>query len=266
MRAAIFITGALALTSCGGGGGNGQAVGLQPISSNDGVPPEQYIGFLINKPPGQQAQVSAMKLDIESGNLNAFSGQMSFSWQDCIPITPLKVSGSINSKNLSGAWSGSVDGIPQNGALTGNYDYQRKLFTGTYSNSLGSQSRSAAPGCESTVQQGSGEWIAYPFSYLRQDAAYNLRGILSIDGSSVLWKIPQKTAYHVIAFLVRNGSSSIPNFDISVQKMLSPDTNRVDLWKVSELTSGVLYRVVVSSWDNEGNLLGIGFDNYTIRR
>jgi hypothetical protein len=255
----------IAFTGCGGGGGSSTSTESAPAVTSV-VPNEAYIGYIVERSLEDEKpiKVSPIVMNVNSPG-STVNGQISFALSKCQQLNAVKLQGSLNGINLEANWSGDIDGTTESGKLTGNYDTVTTSLSGSYTNTLGKQVKKIEP-CSSFTQEAAGKWITYPISRNRGPSAYGISATVSIQGNSWQWIPPANTAFQLISFFPRYGDGTsqdvflLPTFQV----LLGAESQKFDLSLPARLSPG-LYITAISSWDENGNLLAMGFDPYRQR-
>jgi hypothetical protein len=204
------------LVACGGGGSSIDPV---PEEAGNGVktaPGGLYVGYYredVSTNP-EDPTTGAIYLNLPVGDAS-FAGDMSFTFVGCQSFNVGTIRGEKSSLDLSGTWTGSVDGRAQNGQFVGRFNSATSTYVGTYNNFLGKQFVRVDDCIEYFIAP-NGRWELFPVGQTAVGPTSSLTatGVL-IEGNQITWFPPAgSSAGSVLSILdpsiaVSGGSNAI---------------------------------------------------------
>lgn len=211
-----------------------------PVVTPSAAPGGLYVGYYQEDPVTnpEDAVPGAFSLNLPAAN-GAFSGSMYFTYVGCQTSNVGIVGGTKAELGLSGTWSGTLDGSPQNGAYTGSYSAATGSYTGTYSNAAGKQFRDLAPCIQYWIAP-KGTWEMFPVDTQVPAGSLNI----GITGRTLNWSVVTGSAYALVYLLDESVATGTGN--PVVWQTLLPAGNSVAIPAGIALQSGRTYIVAVA--------------------
>lgn len=184
------------LVACGGGLSGTESAPENPDGGDNPVvvtaPGGLYVGYY-KEDAGtnpEDPMPGALYLNLPASD-SEFSGQMSFTYVGCQSFNVGTISGNKSSLDLSGTWTGSVDGLAQDGKFVGRFNTDKKAYQGTYNNSKGKQFVKIKDCIEYYIGP-NGRWELFPVgTTVAADATPSTEatGVI-IEGDKITWFPP----------------------------------------------------------------------------
>ncbi len=262
----IGICAVIALTACGGGGGDPIVAGTPapaaptptPTPAPVGTPPGGlYVGYYQEDPltNPEDPTPGAFALNLPAGN-GDFSGSMFFTYVGCQTSNVGAVGGNKNALALSGTWSGSIDGLAQSGSYSGSYDTAQLSYSGTYLNAGGKQFRDLRPCIQYTIAP-NGTWEMFPI-----DSASPATFTVAVATGRITWPAVSGAAFTLVYVLDPAIARSTGN-PVLWQTVIGTSVTSVDVPASVALALGTEYVAAVGVSDNKQKRLAFGSKRFT---
>jgi len=184
------------LVACGGGGSSTESNPENPGGGSDApvatAPGGLYVGYY-REDAGTNPEdptSGAIYLNLPPGDA-PFAGDMSFTYVGCQSFNVGTISGNKLGLDLSGTWTGSVDGRAQNGTFVGQFNTDANAYQGTYINSRGKQFV-AVPDCIEYYIGPNGRWELFAVGQttaVEPTPSPVATGVI-IEGNQITWYPP----------------------------------------------------------------------------
>lgn len=251
-RPAAFLAACLAMPMSGCGGGSDA---VEPAVANEKN--EVYLGFYaedaINNP--EDPMTGAFVLTLPKGDAS-FSGSMYFTHVGCQSASVGTISGAKSSRDLSGSWTGVLDGLAQAGKFSGGFVANLGGYAGGYTNDGGKQYRDLRP-CVEHFIAALGRWEAYP-----EGISTPVSFAVSVAGRSVSWTgSPDATTglLYLIDATLADGARN----PVVLQSAVSPAGGALTLPDSVPLTPGREYIVAVGLIKQHDQRVAFGSKRFT---
>jgi len=209
-----------------------------------------HLGFYLEDPitNPEDPMPGSFYLRLPIGD-SQYSGAMSFTFIGCQTQNVGNVSGTKSGAQLSGIWSGSIDGTPQSGTYAAEYDPLKAMYLGTYTNDKGKQYIDLWP-CIAYAIAPNGE-----IGLFRPGTRAPANFLSGVGPNLIYWAPRPRTNVYLVSIYdlekVRNDEIGA----IVYQKIMDGRA-RCMLKSLASLEPGKTYLYAVVAFDIQRNLLG----------